>query len=72
LRTSIIGTYESREPTTDTVAEKERDLVGRFSIIWDPVDYLSATTSFDHLQHGYEISDTERENRYRITIEGRY
>ncbi|MBN2298701.1 MAG: hypothetical protein JXM72_08905 [Deltaproteobacteria bacterium] len=72
LSASVTGTYESREPTADTEAEKERDLIGRVSLIWEPVEYLSATTSFEHLQEGYEISDTVRENRYRITIEGRY
>jgi len=72
LRSAVTGTYGFREPTADIDAEKEKDLMGSFSLIWDPVEYLSATISFEHLQHGYEISETERENRYRITIEGRY
>jgi hypothetical protein len=72
LRSSVAATYEDRKPASDIQEQEEKDFVGRFSLIWDPVRYVSATASYEHLQHNYEISDTERENRYRIIIEGRY
>ncbi len=72
LRSSASATYDDRKPTSDTLAEEEQDFVGRVSLAWDPITYISATASYEHLYHAYEISDTERENRYRIIIEGRY
>ncbi len=72
IRSTLTGTYDARSPTADTEAEKEVDFTGRFSVIWAPVEYLSLEPFYERLQHGYEISETERENRYGITIEGRY
>ena len=63
---------EKTKPTAGTVGEKETDTVARASLIWDPIEYVTATAIYEHLQHENEISDTVRENRYRMVVEARY
>jgi hypothetical protein len=63
---------ENRKPTTGTAGEDETDIVARASLSWNPIEYATATASYEHLQTEYEVSDTERENRYRMVVEVRY
>ena len=72
LVSSVALSFEDSKPTSDTDEEEEKDFVGRCSLAWSPSTHLSALALYEHLQHGYEISDTQRENRYRIIIEVQY
>jgi len=75
MRTLIFSASVSitdNKPTADTLEERERDKVGTAALAWAPSEHFDARVSYERLRHEYEISDTEKENRYRITIEGRY
>lgn len=69
---SASASLDDRKPTSDIFEERERDKVGSVALAWTPSEHFEARASYERLRHEYEISDTERENRYRIIIEGRY
>jgi len=69
-------TYEERKPVSDTgfnvITEEEKNFTGVVSLNWTPLEYLSIRPSYERLERNREISDTVRENRYRIIAEVRY
>jgi len=65
-------TYEKTIPTKGTIGEEQTDTVERASLVWNPINYLNADLSYQHLQHRLEITGTARENRYRMSVEVRY
>ncbi len=69
-------TYEERKPVSDigfnVITEKEKNIAGVVSLNWTPLRYLSIRPSYEHLERIREISDTVKENRYRIIAEVRY
>ena len=69
---SASASFDDSDPTSDTLEERERDKVGTVALAWTPSTHFEARASYERLRHEYEISDTEKENRYRIIIEGRY
>jgi hypothetical protein len=62
-------TYAKTIPTRGTLGEEETDTVARASLAWDPIRYATVSAVYERLQHDYEISDTEKENRYRMIVE---
>jgi hypothetical protein len=56
----------------DISTQEETDSIGRFTLQWDPNRYVTISGIYEHLQHDYEVSDTVRENRYRMVFEVRY
>ena len=79
LLTTLTGStelsVEKRKPTTGTGGEEYTDTSTRASLAWvpwAPRDYATVTATYEHLQTEYEISDTVRENRYRMIVEVRY
>lgn len=52
--------------------EEETDSMGRATLRWDPNKYVTLSAIYEHLMHDYEISDSVRENRYRMVLEVRY
>jgi hypothetical protein len=76
LLTALSGTadltYQRTIPTKGTIDQEQTDSGGRVSLAWNPINYLNADLSYQHLMHKYEISGTVRENRYRMSIEVRY
>lgn len=69
-------TYEERKPVSDVgfnaITGKEENITGVVSFNWTPLRYLSIRPSYEHLERIREVSDTVKENRYRIIAEVRY
>jgi hypothetical protein len=59
-------------PVLISRTEEETDIVARATLEWTPVRYITARAIYEHLQHDFEITDTERENRYRMEVEVQY
>lgn len=72
LNLSASWTMADRDPASDMAAEEERDETGSLTLVWSPSSHIDTRASYERLVHKYEISDAERENRYRVIIEGRF
>jgi hypothetical protein len=71
LKSTFTSNITDRTPTT-TNEERYKEISHRIELTYEPWKYVTCTASYLHLQTNYEISDTVRENRYRMTVEVRY
>ncbi len=68
--------YDIRDPVSTnesaTLSGEDRNFTGMISLNWQPLEYVTFTASYTRLEQILEISDTVRENRYRLRAEVRY
>jgi hypothetical protein len=63
---------DNERPIGSTQGENETISGTHLALTWEPVKYLKANLTYDHLQTKQEISGTVRENRYMTVVEVRY